>query len=95
MHLLGTSGTVTTLAGIHLKLPRYDRRQVDGVWMNSADVDRMIDELVAMDFDARTRNPWPKKIVWHQSGRTHERFYWLAVPNGTARLNSCCSKEAS
>ncbi|MGC6427111.1 MAG: transglutaminase domain-containing protein [Akkermansiaceae bacterium] len=24
------------------------------------------------------RNPWPRKIVWHQSGRTHERFYWLA-----------------
>ena len=30
MHLLGTSGTVTTVAGIYLNLPRYDRRQVDG-----------------------------------------------------------------
>ena len=30
-HLLGTSGTVTTVAGIHLRLPRYDRRQVDGL----------------------------------------------------------------
>ena len=26
-HLLGTSGTVTTVAGIHLGLPRYDRSQ--------------------------------------------------------------------
>jgi exopolyphosphatase/guanosine-5'-triphosphate,3'-diphosphate pyrophosphatase len=32
-HLLGTSGTVTTLAGIHLGLDRYDRRRVDGMWM--------------------------------------------------------------
>src|SRR5215831_423886 len=31
MHLLGTSGTVTTLAGIHLNLARYDRRRVDGI----------------------------------------------------------------
>ena len=29
-HLIGTSGTVTTLAGVHLDLPRYDRRKVDG-----------------------------------------------------------------
>ena len=33
----------------------------------------------------RTRDPWPKKVVWHQSGRTHDRFYWLAVPKGTAK----------
>ena len=32
-HLLGTSGTVTTLAGVHLGLPRYDRKQVDGCWL--------------------------------------------------------------
>ena len=38
MHLLGTSGTVTTVAGIHLGLPRYDRRLVDGLWMSDADV---------------------------------------------------------
>ena len=34
-HLLGTSGTVTTLAGVHLGLPRYDRRQVDGCWLQA------------------------------------------------------------
>jgi len=57
IHLLGTSGTVTTLAGIHLKLPRYDRRQVDGIWMASADVDQMIDQLVDMSFEQRVSNP--------------------------------------
>ena len=38
MHMLGTSGTVTTLAGVFLNLPRYDRRRIDGIWMNDADV---------------------------------------------------------
>ncbi len=33
-HLLGTSGTVTTIAGVHLDLPRYDRRVVDGLWLS-------------------------------------------------------------
>ncbi|MFN3509916.1 MAG: Ppx/GppA phosphatase family protein, partial [Tsuneonella troitsensis] len=28
---LGTSGTVTTLASLHLELPQYDRRAVDGL----------------------------------------------------------------
>lgn len=31
IRLLGTSGTVTTLASLHLKLPQYDRRAVDGL----------------------------------------------------------------
>jgi hypothetical protein len=32
-----------------------------------------------------TRNPWPKQIVWHQAGRLHGRFYWLALPEGIAK----------
>ena len=40
MHLLGTSGTVTTLAGVHLNLKRYDRRRIDGIWMSDAEIDR-------------------------------------------------------
>ena len=33
LRLLGTSGTVTTLASLHLELPQYDRRAVDGLIM--------------------------------------------------------------
>ena len=40
MHLLGTSGTVTTIAGVHLELQRYDRRRVDGCWMTDDAGDR-------------------------------------------------------
>ena len=56
-HLLGTSGTVTTLAGIFLELPRYDRRRVDGLWMEAGDVDRMVSNLVGWEFDQRVANP--------------------------------------
>src|SRR5260370_39865211 len=38
MHLLGTSGTVTTLAGVHLNLPRYDRRRGGGVARSGAEI---------------------------------------------------------
>ena len=57
IHLLGTSGTVTTLAGLHLELPRYDRRKVDGLWLSNADVDRMLERLLSWDFEARAANP--------------------------------------
>src|SRR6516162_2787966 len=56
MHLLGTSGTVTTLAGIHLNLPRYDRRRGDGIWMNDADITATIDRLVGMSYAERAGN---------------------------------------
>ncbi len=55
-HLLGTSGTVTTVAGLHLKLERYDRRKVDGMWMRSQDVTTVIDDLLSMSFEQRAAN---------------------------------------
>ena len=56
-HLLGTSGTVTTIAGVHLELPRYDRRKVDGIWLSDGQIDKVINDLVAMDYDQRAMNP--------------------------------------
>jgi exopolyphosphatase / guanosine-5'-triphosphate,3'-diphosphate pyrophosphatase len=56
MHLLGTSGTVTTLAGVHLNLQRYDRRRIDGVWMNNADISATIARLLAMSYQERADN---------------------------------------
>lgn len=34
------------------------------------------------------RNPVPRQVVWHQSSVTHDCFYWLAVPPGTATPGS-------
>ncbi len=56
MHLLGTSGTVTTIAGVHLALRRYDRRRVDGAWMSDAEVTGIVDRLLAMNYDERAAN---------------------------------------
>lgn len=56
-HLLGTSGTVTTLAGVHLELAKYDRRQIDGIWMNSDDVTRMTRRLLSWNMAQRVANP--------------------------------------
>ena len=57
VHMLGTSGTVTTLAGVHLGLPRYDRRRVDGTWLSGGEVAGLVTTLLAMDYDARVANP--------------------------------------
>jgi exopolyphosphatase/guanosine-5'-triphosphate,3'-diphosphate pyrophosphatase len=56
MHLLGTSGTVTTLAGVHLNLVRYDRRRVDGIWMSNTDITRTIARLLGMSYRERAAN---------------------------------------
>ncbi|MGA1829378.1 hypothetical protein VH566_00365 [Rhizobium wenxiniae] len=56
-HLIGTSGTVTTLAGVHLDLPRYDRRRVDGLWLSDAEVTAMQAKLLSWDFAGRAANP--------------------------------------
>ncbi len=55
-HLLGTSGTVTTIAGVHLNLARYDRRAVDGLWLSSDDVDTAVRRLRAMSYSDRVAN---------------------------------------
>jgi exopolyphosphatase/guanosine-5'-triphosphate,3'-diphosphate pyrophosphatase len=56
-HLIGTSGTVTTLAGVHLDLPRYDRRRVDGLWLSDAEVNAMQAKLLSWNFNDRAANP--------------------------------------
>src|SRR6185312_9951380 len=57
IRLLGTSGTVTTLASVHLALPSYDRRAVDGLHV-PIDAMREISAMIAsMDYDERSALP--------------------------------------
>lgn len=56
-HLIGTSGTVTSLAGVKMRLPRYIRREVDGAWLTSSDVTDVSEALRAMGFDRRCGEP--------------------------------------
>jgi exopolyphosphatase/guanosine-5'-triphosphate,3'-diphosphate pyrophosphatase len=55
--MLGTSGTVTTLAGVHLDLPRYDRNQVDGIWLSFDEALGVARQLRALDCAGRARHP--------------------------------------
>ena len=57
MHLLGTSGTVTTIAGVHLELKRYDRRRVDGCWMTDVQATEVVERLIDMSYEERAANP--------------------------------------
>jgi exopolyphosphatase/guanosine-5'-triphosphate,3'-diphosphate pyrophosphatase len=56
IHMLGTSGTVTTIAGVHLGLKRYDRRQVDGCWMADHEISAVVGRLLAMRYEERVAN---------------------------------------
>lgn len=57
VHLIGTSGTVTTLAGLHLGLERYERQKVDGLWMAREAVDATMKALLGMPFERRVSHP--------------------------------------
>lgn len=57
VQMLGTSGTVTTLTGIHLRLPRYDRSQVDGRYLEFEAIDAINRELAALDWQGRAATP--------------------------------------
>jgi exopolyphosphatase / guanosine-5'-triphosphate,3'-diphosphate pyrophosphatase len=55
-HILGTSGAVSSLAGVHLKLDRYQRSRVDGLWMQRQDLSAVATELLAMGPNVRAAN---------------------------------------
>jgi exopolyphosphatase/guanosine-5'-triphosphate,3'-diphosphate pyrophosphatase len=56
-HLVGTSGAITSLAGLHLRLPRYDRARVDGLWMSHAECQAVARRLIALTVAERGAQP--------------------------------------
>ncbi len=57
IRLLGTSGTVTTLASVHLELPSYDRRAVDGLHVPVGDMRRISTMISELDLSGRSALP--------------------------------------
>jgi exopolyphosphatase/guanosine-5'-triphosphate,3'-diphosphate pyrophosphatase len=57
IRLLGTSGTVTTLASVHLALPSYDRRAVDGLHVPTEAMQKISSMIAGMDFEERANLP--------------------------------------
>ncbi len=56
-HLVGTSGAITSLAGLHLDLPRYDRSRVDGLWMTRDECEATTGRLLAWTPQERAAQP--------------------------------------
>jgi len=56
-HLIGTSGAITSLAGMHLGLQRYDRSKVDGLWMTRGECRAAADRLRLVGRQARADEP--------------------------------------
>jgi exopolyphosphatase / guanosine-5'-triphosphate,3'-diphosphate pyrophosphatase len=57
VQMLGSSGTVTTLAGIHLALPRYTRALVDGSVLTFGQISVVSAHLAGLDLAGRAANP--------------------------------------
>ena len=57
VQMIGSSGTVTTLAGIHLALPRYIRALVDGSTLTFAQIDKVSRDLAGLDLAGRAASP--------------------------------------
>lgn len=55
--IIGTSGTVTTVATSHLGLKRYDRTKVDGLRMTSDQIDRVIRDYLTLGPEGRRTDP--------------------------------------
>jgi exopolyphosphatase/guanosine-5'-triphosphate,3'-diphosphate pyrophosphatase len=57
LQMLGTSGTITTLCGVHLDLPRYDRARVDGASLDFSVIEHISLKLAGMDWEQRAAIP--------------------------------------
>ena len=57
VQFLGTSGTVTTLASLHFKLPRYDRNRIDGAWVKPNDMLGLAKQVASMSHEERVLQP--------------------------------------
>lgn len=57
IRLMGTSGTVTTLASVHLALPSYDRRAIDGLQVPTASMREISETMSRMDREERSQFP--------------------------------------
>ncbi len=57
VQMLGTSGTVTTLAGVHRGLRRYDRRRVDGSRLGFDDLRATVRRVRSMGYEERVGHP--------------------------------------
>ncbi len=86
--MLGTSGTVTTLAALHLDLLRYDRRQIDGLVLEAAAVGAVSERLRRMTHAERAAHPCigPGRADLVVAGCAILEAVWRSWPTGQLRV---------
>ncbi len=57
IQVIGTSGTVTVIGAVHLKLPRYNRSAVDGIAISQPDINFTINKIKTMGAEGRCKHP--------------------------------------
>jgi exopolyphosphatase/guanosine-5'-triphosphate,3'-diphosphate pyrophosphatase len=87
-HLIGTSGTVTCLAGVNLKLDRYRRDKVDGSWMSRAEADAAVKLLRDLGLEGRATLPTigEERASLMLSGCAIMQSIWDAFPGERMRV---------
>lgn len=57
IQVIGTSGTVTVIGAVHLRLPRYNRSAVDGIAISAPDISFTINKIKTMGGEGRCKHP--------------------------------------
>ncbi len=86
--LIGNSGTVTSLTGVHLRLPRYQRASVDGVWLSREDAEEARLRLHALTPEQRAAEPCigPERADLVLAGCAILDAVWSVWPAGRMRV---------
>ncbi len=87
-HLIGTSGTVTCLAGVHCNLPKYRRDIVDGIWMSPDEARAVITRLREAGPEGRREIPTigPERAGLMLSGCAILEAAWSLWPSQRLRV---------
>lgn len=87
-HLIGTSGTVTCLTGVHLGLSKYRRDQVDGQWITEDQTIATVERLVSAGLEGRAKFPTigQDRAGLMLAGCAIVEATWTLAPGGCMRV---------
>ncbi len=87
-HLIGTSGTVTCLTGVHLGLSKYRRDDVDGQWISHDQTMVTVNRLVEAGLEGRAKFPTigADRATLMLAGCAIVEATWTLAPGGRMRV---------
>ena len=87
-HVIGTSGTVTCLTGVHLGLTRYRRDMVDGQWISEAEMLGTVQRLIDAGPEGVPKFPTigEDRAKLMMAGCAIVEAAWTLAPSGRMRI---------